>query len=341
VLATVATAVAWMLLETTSSAPPPTAPATAPTGSVTHRETPSDDELARYWTPARLANAVDGGVLDRAGPGGAPAGTGASAFPGPWITPLVPAGAGASGLLTTPVTAAQPVVLAAGAGDGVLPYAGGGLASRVDGALFVTIDGVDYACSGSVVNSLAGDLVLTAAHCLHSGGTGGSFATNVVFVPGYAGGRAPYGIWSGQQLTVTTAWGYQRDFSQDAGFATFRPQRGRTLQQAVGGAFPIAFGQSLGPQTVLAYPRATPFDGQTLMSCTGNPVPDPRGGQSRGVACGMTAGASGGAWLSGLHDGTGAIDAVVSYSYSTDPGTIYGTTLGPAIETLYQHALAL
>jgi hypothetical protein len=77
------------------------------------------------------------------------------------------------------------------------------------------------------------------------------------------------------------------------------------------------------------------------MSCTGYPVPEPLGGQSRGLACGMSAGASGGPWLTGLHGGTGAIDAVVSYAYSINPGTIYGTSLGPAIERLYQHALAL
>jgi hypothetical protein len=57
------------------------------------------------------------------------------------------------------------------------------------GAL-VTVDGSGrlgtHFCSASVVDSPAGNLVITAAHCL-AGRTPGGF----VFVPGYRDGRAP------------------------------------------------------------------------------------------------------------------------------------------------------
>ncbi|ADP78742.1 trypsin-like serine peptidase [Pseudofrankia inefficax] len=341
-LGTLAAAVAalFSLLATPSATPTlaPGAPAETtqpPTGGAidSRRQSQSDEELARYWTPARLVNAIDANVLTRT-TGGESVGTGmpAGTAPGVGLT----AGAPLAALEREPL-----------ADDVVTPYAGGGAAVRLDGALFTTINGSDYACSGSVVDSPGHDLVMTAGHCLHSGGLSGSFATNVIFIPGYSNGSAPYGVWHASQLTVTAGWGYQRSFDEDAGFATFRPVGGRNLQDVVGGAFPIAFtngttaGSLAGPQTVLGYPKLPPFDGATLMTCTGTTTPDPRGGHSLGLPCPMTAGASGGAWLSGFHNGTGTLDAVVSYAYSSDPNTIYGTSFGPSIRQLYQHAIQL
>jgi len=223
----------------------------------------------------------------------------------------------------------------------VAPYLGGGLAARAEGALFSTMGGVDYACSGTVVDSPGGDLVLTAGHCLHEGGSRGQFASNVIFIPGYANGATPYGTWHARQLTVSSGWGRGRDFNMDAGFATFRSPDGRTLEATIGGALPISFGTGRRPQTILGYPKLPPYDGSTLMYCSGTPTADPLGGSSLGLPCSMTAGASGGAWLTGFGGGTGTVDSVVSYAYATRPGTIYGTWFGPAIQDLYQHAMDL
>ena len=318
-----AAAVAALLAVLTSPGPAPTAsssgePATAAsspaTGSVSSfRQDQSDAELTGYWTPARRAKAIDASVLSRGDRMSREAEPGREAL----------------------------------LGSQVAPYAGGGPTTRLEGALFTTIGGTDFACSASVVNAPGHDLVMTAGHCLHSGGLWGSFATNVIFIPGYAHGAAPYGTWHARQLTVSTGWGYRRDFDEDAGFAAFRPIGGRHLQDVVGGGFSIAFAQGsaptgiVGPQLVLGYPKLPPFDGSTLMSCSGMPTPDPRGGHSLGLPCAMTAGASGGAWLSGFHDGTGTLDALVSYAYSASPGTIYGTWFGPSIRQLYDHAAGL
>jgi hypothetical protein len=317
-----AAAAALLGLLVVPGAAPPATPAGPHSGTATRpaagsvasaRQAQSDVELARYWTPTRRAKAVDADVLTRTG----------------------------SQDTEPPAQPPREALL----GDQVAPYAGGGPAARFDGALFTTIGGTDYACSGSVVTSPGHDLVMTAGHCLHSGGLWGSFATNVIFIPGYAHGDAPYGIWHARQLTVTAGWGYQRDFDEDAGFAAFRPLGARNLQDALGGGFPIAFAQgptpAAGPQTVLGYPKLPPFDGSTLMTCTGSTAPDPRGGHSRGLPCAMTAGASGGAWLSNFHDGTGTLDSLVSYAYAADPGTIYGTWFGPAVHQLYERASEL
>ncbi|MFD2418231.1 trypsin-like serine peptidase [Amycolatopsis pigmentata] len=82
------------------------------------------------------------------------------------------------------------------------------------GALFV--DGSHY-CSASVVHSPRGDLVLTAAHCIHEG-DGGDYRTGVTFVPGYHDGTAPYGVWTATQLIVDHRWADSSDSDLDVGF---------------------------------------------------------------------------------------------------------------------------
>jgi hypothetical protein len=56
-----------------------------------------------------------------------------------------------------------------------------------------------HTCTASVVDSAAGNLLITAAHCIS--GTGDGY----VFVPDYHDGVAPFGSW-----TVTSAFGAQR-----------------------------------------------------------------------------------------------------------------------------------
>lgn len=303
------------------------------------------NQVTRYWTPGRRAHAAIADVVGR------PAATDRA---GPAVrVSTVPAGSGVRAVLTLP--GAVPLTLDAAlpgstapsavrtplATSQVTPYVDGGEAARANGALFTTIGGVDYACSGSVVQSAGRDLVVTAGHCLHGGGAGETFATNVVFIPGYAGGAAPYGVWTASQLEVTAGWAGQQTFDEDAGFAAFQPKGGRRLEDVVGG-FRIAFGlPHLLPQRVFGYPRLPPFNGGTLMYCDGSPSADPGSGQSLGLRCPMTAGASGGPWLAGFSGGTGWVDAVVSYTYLKNPNIIYGTAFGPTIQALFQSANTL
>jgi secreted trypsin-like serine protease len=61
------------------------------------------------------------------------------------------------------------------------------------GALFTrTATGqlAHHFCTASVVSSPAGDLVITAAHCVS-----GLAASQVAFVPDYSRGHRPYGGW--------------------------------------------------------------------------------------------------------------------------------------------------
>jgi V8-like Glu-specific endopeptidase len=294
-------------------------PATSSPGAVSSAGAVSAADqarLERYWTPQRRQRAVAGEVVGR---GRTPA--------GPAPTPRRGLDAG-----TLPGTA-RPVSPSTG-----VRYSGGGPVAATTGVLYVTIAGSDYACSGSVVRSLSRDLVVTAGHCVH-GGPGGAFAQNVVFVPGFRYGTAPYGLWAARYLTTTAAWAVRRDFEADTGFVLLNTRRGNHVQQVVG-AQDIAFNAARdATQYVFGYPKLPPFNGDTLVYCAGTPTSDPYGGTSLGLRCSMTGGASGGPWLTGLgtqRPGYGAVDAVISFYYLNDPHTIYGTYFGPPQESLYR-----
>jgi len=65
-------------------------------------------------------------------------------------------------------------------------------------------DGKPYICSGSVINRR---LILTAGHCVHEGSGGvKGYHTNIIFVPAYNKGSAPYGVWTYSWVITTRSW---------------------------------------------------------------------------------------------------------------------------------------
>ncbi|WP_044883408.1 hypothetical protein [Frankia torreyi] len=293
------------------------APLSAP-GAVTAAE---QRAVERYWTTERRDRAFGSHTTDRAdaNAGAAAAGTPFADDPSP-------------GLSSTPPPPS----------DGT-PYTRGGLVTATTGRLFTTIGGADFACSASVVTSPVRDLVVTAGHCLH-GGTGAQFAQQVAFVPGYVDGTMPYGIWTARRLTVTPGWASGSSFDVDAGFALFNTHGGRHIEDVVGGQG-IAFGlPNTYPQYSFGYPRLLPYDGNQLIYCAGPGSADPYGGPAIGVHCRMTAGASGGPFITGfgrLGPGHGWIDGVVSYAYAGSTDRLYGTHFGEAVKLLYYQSYPL
>jgi V8-like Glu-specific endopeptidase len=106
------------------------------------------------------------------------------------------------------------------------------------GALFYTTGTGKHFCTGSVIHTQAGSIVLTAAHCVFAG----SFAHNVEFVPGYANGAQPYGVWAVTQISVAWGWKRHQDPNLDVAFLNVvpPPDSAGPIEQ-VTGALTMAF----------------------------------------------------------------------------------------------------
>ncbi len=106
---------------------------------------------------------------------------------------------------------------------------------RTVGKLFFRNGGKSYVCSASSIGNYA---IWTAGHCVHAGnGMASGWSTNVVFVPAYKNGTAPYGQWPAKNLWTRTAWyknGIPKGLCQDMGGAVLYPKSGKKISQVVG-----------------------------------------------------------------------------------------------------------
>jgi Trypsin-like peptidase domain len=156
------------------------------------------------------------------------------------------------------------------------------------GAIF--LGGSDlHACTGSVLHSAAGNLVLTAAHCLGAGGA-------VTFVPGFAGKAAPADVWTVDVQYLDPRWVANKDPHADYAIARVTRADGGSVEAQVGSALSLGSAPAKGSRVnVVAYPvgvGGTPIGCQTTtaVSDSGYPV----------LPCtGLADGTSGAPWISG------------------------------------------
>jgi len=208
--------------------------------------------------------------------------------------------------------------------------------SSAVGALFTTGRSgalAGHFCSAAVVDSPAGDLVITAAHCLTGQG-------QIVFVPGYAGGRAPYGAWTVTRVIVAPQWTSAADPDDDVAFLEVsQPQTGVAIQRVTGGER-LGIGQPpAGPVVVTGYPA----DRDSPVSCRNyarlfSPT------QLVFGCGGFTSGTSGGPLLADVNPGTGLgtlIGVIGGYQQGglTD-AVSYAARLGATVAALYQVAVS-
>jgi V8-like Glu-specific endopeptidase len=167
------------------------------------------------------------------------------------------------GLLVAAAVAAGVAVSPPARSSTTIPghLAGYGQTSTI-GALFtVSPSGQlqNHFCTASVVDSQAGDLAVTAAHCMQGQGAG-----QVAFVPDYSAGHMPYGIWTVTRVIVDPKWQKSNDADDDFAFLVVA-QPGSTVpvQDLTGG-------EALGISTpadrqvkVAGYPDT----GDTMVSC--------------------------------------------------------------------------
>ena len=205
------------------------------------------------------------------------------------------------------------------------------------GALFTASAGRlgQHFCTASVVDSPAGDLVITAAHCV--GGASGT----IEFVPGYDRGDQPYGVWTVTKVYVDQAW--KSSSSDDDDFAFLRVSRtGSSVPvEDVTGADRLATGTPAGRQMVQAigYPNAT----NQPVTCQ-NWLRQPMAGQLEFDCDGYTNGTSGGPFLAKVDQATGqglVIGVIGGYQQGGNtPQVSYSAVLGANAAALYQQAVA-
>jgi V8-like Glu-specific endopeptidase len=205
------------------------------------------------------------------------------------------------------------------------------------GALFTTSAGQSgqHFCTASVVDSPAGDLVITAAHCVT--GTPGT----IEFVPGYNRGNQPYGVWTVTKVYVDQAW--ESSSSNDDDFAFLRvSQPGSSVPvENVTGAERLAAGTPVSRQLVqvIGYPNAT----NQPITCQ-NRLRQAMAGQLEFDCDGYTNGTSGGPFLSEVDQATGqglVVGVIGGYQQGGNtPQVSYSAVLGANATALYKQAVA-
>ena len=233
------------------------------------------------------------------------------------------------------------------AGRGLRLVHGGPVAAAV-GKVFFTLGSRDYVCSGALVRSKHADVVITAAHCVRNGR--GQWATYWTFVPGYNDGADPYGQYTARRFFVSPRWTGPGTGSEryDVAFVRVAPVKmpgSRSRGPGAPAGLPIRFART---QTVKAsrlayvfgYPALPPYTGLYANYCAGQAAPSAGRPGSLLTSCAMTAGDSGGPWLTGFSPqaGTGTVTAVTAFKLSGNLRTLYATVLGPSARALYLSA---
>ena len=179
------------------------------------------------------------------------------------------------------------------------------------GAIF--LDGVPTpTCSGSVLHSAAGDLILTAAHCLTEG-------ADSTFVPGYAGAPQPDNTWNIDAVYLDPRWLDTRDPLADYAIARVTRDTDGSIESRVGSGLMLSPPPAAtGIVAVTGY-RMGAADAPIRCQASTAPV---AGGYLSLPCAGLVAGTSGAPWITGTSmvsgltgglDGGGCQDDV-SYS---------------------------
>lgn len=225
------------------------------------------------------------------------------------------------------------------------------------GKLTMTLGGVDYSCSASFVNSPSKAMIVSAAHCVHEGKTGG-WATNVMFFPAHSLHGSTQGYPVGRML-VPTAW---TEFEIEDGNMTklmsTRDVSVLSINESVlpdslknpvnkYGGFGFGFGHSglkKFDARIFVYPKS-PGDAIIPQVCSTN-VSDEVNYQplihvfsvlKAECAAGNSEGASGGPWLQ-LYDSSKQTGWINGVSSSRKDGWLYSPIFDDTIYSLYTDA---
>jgi V8-like Glu-specific endopeptidase len=207
------------------------------------------------------------------------------------------------------------------------------------GKIFFDQGGRRYQASAAAIGKNG---IWTAGHCVHSGNNQPSgWSTNLVFVPAYRDGAAPFGQFTMRQLFCRTNWyahGNPGGLFEDMGTAILNPLNGRMLSQVVGW---LGFAWNFPRNQVwtsLGYPAEPPFNGLRMYQDTAPYANDgsvPGSPPPFGIGCSMTGGCSGGPFVMGLGS-TNHVNGHNSYRPTSQPLEIYSPYFGDNARSLMQ-----
>jgi len=209
---------------------------------------------------------------------------------------------------------------------------------RSVGKLFFKQNGRSYVCSAS---SIGGCAIITAGHCVHAGNNSSKgWSTDVVFVPAYKDGNAPFGQWPAAYSTTRIQWykhGISKGLSEDIGGCILRKQNGKTISQRVGW-LGFAWNWSRNQHWLShGYPAAPPFNGSRMQINAGSYAYNGSVGASPapvGMGNDLTGGSSGGPWIWRFGSGN-YVNGVNSYRRSNKPKEMFSPYFGNAAKSLF------
>lgn len=210
-------------------------------------------------------------------------------------------------------------------------------APRVGALFYHDLQGGHF-CTASVVDSPHHNLLVTAAHCVH-GGKDAGYRQDIVFVPGYRQGQAPYGVWQPGAITVDDRWTRSSDPDLDVAFVALQPNDNKEVGEVLGANL-LDTGQGTHLRVrVTGYPD----DGSDPITCS-NWTTAQSPTQLRFACGGYASGTSGSPWLTAFDPTTrtGQIVGVIGgYQEGGDtPQVSYSPYFGADVHNLHQQALA-
>jgi V8-like Glu-specific endopeptidase len=206
------------------------------------------------------------------------------------------------------------------------------------GALFaVTADGRlgSHFCTASVVDSAAGNLLLTAAHCVRDHPAG-----QLAFVPGYRAGRQPDGAWAVTSVITDQRWLTAADPDDDFAFLIAAQAGHRARLEASTGGEAVTAGEPAGLRVEVA---GYPDDASALVSCDDTAAAF--SATQYVIRCaGFSAGTSGGPLLADVRPAAGldtVIGVIGGYQLGGSTAAVsYAARFGGRLAALYRRALA-
>jgi V8-like Glu-specific endopeptidase len=205
------------------------------------------------------------------------------------------------------------------------------------GALFNHDTSGNHFCTASVVNSPGHNVIVTAAHCLNAG-NGGADKADIAFIPAYADGQTPFGVWQPEKYIMDPRWVKNADDNLDVAFIVLKPHEGKNIQDVLGGNT-IAFDSGYRHNV-----RVTGYPGSSDAPITCDNKTSQQDPDFLEFPCAnFYGGTSGSPWLTNYNPQTrtGTIVGVLGgyEEGGSTPDISYSDNLGADIEKLYDQAI--